>query len=747
MLETILLAGWSGSMILLFCQSLSVACSVKAVLLVQLLVYAASYRVNREIQKEGITFGAAMLLWYGVLAILSLLLSGFLVVGAKGILVTYLKLIRSYYKVELGIPSFSGSGLFIGSVLFLTFLGTILIPFFHWANEKKTAFRFFLIVTVFAVVLCLLVGCHPGFLATVTASACLLFYRVYIVEEKSVRDLTGKMVVFCAVSLLILGSAGIAVNQSGILSEKHQSYMQVQSRLEEKYGFATSADYQTGNLSNLPPKRTHQTMLHVKLEYSMRSPLYLRGFTGESYEGGHWEAVDAAGFYKNNPKLGANHLKQTQRINDAGFTVIDHLSAKTSGNFKIKISYYNAPGNYLYAPYFAQSSFLEDGLKENGDGTLLRENNNDIVLPFYNNAPSFFYAEGGSLPSSYGRYVKKHYLSVPADLKTKLLHFLNDPDTKEMSLGEAMDLIKSRLDEECVYSTSLTPLSVNEDYVEHFLKEKKGYCTHFATTAVLALRSLGYPARYVTGYEVKEKDIRQIEGSSLKYFEEAQVTDDQAHAWAEVYHKDLGWIPFETTPGSDDPDQLEDLIPYDLVGQKEETETTSEQQATTEQSQQTDTTVQAATTEQSNAKQQKASSKTASYAIWFLKWMFAIIVLGVLLFFGVRGYRMWQYRKRHQPDCKKAIEAVKRQMMRKLKRKRQEKEADETEKEYLLRVLPEISYRYVKVEQEQRYSEEELRALAKDFYEILERLTYGGKSMTKKDVQKANLLYDQIFPY
>ena len=127
--------------------------------------------------------------------------------------------------------------------------------------------------------------------------------------------------------------------------------------------------------------------------------------------------------------------------------------------------------------------------------------------------------------------------------------------------------------------------------------------------------------------------------------------------------------------------------------------------------------------------------------------MFAIIVLGVLLFFGVRGYRMWQYRKRHQPDCKKAIEAVKRQMMRKLKRKRQEKEADETEKEYLLRVLPEISYRYVKVEQEQRYSEEELRALAKDFYEILERLTYGGKSMTKKDVQKANLLYDQIFPY
>ena len=161
MLETILLAGWSGSMILLFCQSLSVACSVKAVLLVQLLVYAASYKVNREIKKEGITFGAAMLLWYGVLAVLSLLLSGFLVVGAKGILVTYLKLIRSYYKVELGIPSSSGSGLFIGSVLFLTFLGTILIPFFHWANEKKTAFRFFLIVTVFAVVLCLLVGCHP----------------------------------------------------------------------------------------------------------------------------------------------------------------------------------------------------------------------------------------------------------------------------------------------------------------------------------------------------------------------------------------------------------------------------------------------------------------------------------------------------------------------------------------------------------------------------------------------------------
>lgn len=748
MLETILLAGWSGSMILLFCQSLSIACSVKALLVVQLLVYAASYKVNREIQKEGITFGAAMLLWYGVLAVLSLLLSGLLVVGGKGILVTYLKLIRSYYKIEIGIPSFSEAGFSVGSVLFLTFLGTLLIPFFHWANEKKIAFRFFLIVTVFAVVLCLMVGCHPGFLATVAASIFLLFYRVYIVKEtKGSRDLTGKALVFCAVALLVLGSAGIAVNQSDILSEKHQSYMQVQSRLEEKYGFATSADYQTGNLSNLPPKRTHQTMLHVKLEYSMRSPLYLRGFTGGTYEGGHWEAVDAVAFYKNNPKLGSNHLKQTQRVNDAGFTVIDYLSVQKSGNFKIKISYYNAPGNYLYAPYFAQSSFLEDGLKENGDGTLLRENNYDVVLPFYNNAPSFFYAEGGSLPASYERYVKKHYLSVPADLKTKLLHFLNDPDTKGMSLGEAMDLIKSRLNEECVYSTSLTPLSVNEDYVEHFLKEKKGYCTHFATTAVLALRSLGYPARYVTGYEVKGKDIQQIEGNSLKYQEEAQVTDDLAHAWAEVYHKDLGWIPFETTPGSDDPDQLEDLIPYDLVGQNEETETTSEQQATTEQAQQTDTTVQAATTEQSNVQQQKTSSKPVSHAVWIFQWICVVIVLEFLLSLGVRGYRMWQYRKRHQPDCQKAIEAVKQQMMRKLKRKKQEKQADETEKEYLLRVLPEISYRYVKVEQEQRYSEEELRELAQDFYEILERLTYGGKSMTKKDVQKANLLYDQIFPY
>ena len=76
-------------------------------------------------------------------------------------------------------------------------------------------------------------------------------------------------------------------------------------------------------------------------------------------------------------------------------------------------------------------------------------------------------------------------------------------------------------------------------YLDYFLLEsKEGYCTHFATAFTLLARSQGIPARYVHGYSVP------MQGKK-----EAAVTSSMAHAWPEVYIEDVGWIPFEPTPG------------------------------------------------------------------------------------------------------------------------------------------------------------------------------------------------------
>lgn len=51
-------------------------------------------------------------------------------------------------------------------------------------------------------------------------------------------------------------------------------------------------------------------------------------------------------------------------------------------------------------------------------------------------------------------------------------------------------------------------LKNGEDFVNKFLNEtKKGYCTHFASAAVLMFRYMGIPARYVEGYVCDNLEI------------------------------------------------------------------------------------------------------------------------------------------------------------------------------------------------------------------------------------------------
>ncbi len=76
-------------------------------------------------------------------------------------------------------------------------------------------------------------------------------------------------------------------------------------------------------------------------------------------------------------------------------------------------------------------------------------------------------------------------------------------------------------------------------FLDYFLLDsREGYCSHFATAFVLLARAEGIPARYVQGYCVPMNAEKEI-----------VVTSNMAHAWPEVYLEDIGWIPFEPTPG------------------------------------------------------------------------------------------------------------------------------------------------------------------------------------------------------
>jgi len=69
------------------------------------------------------------------------------------------------------------------------------------------------------------------------------------------------------------------------------------------------------------------------------------------------------------------------------------------------------------------------------------------------------------------------------------------------------------------------------------LKKKRGVCQDFAHLAIGCLRSLGFPARYVSGY--------------LETFpppgQEKLVGSDASHAWFAVYSPGEGWFEFDPT--------------------------------------------------------------------------------------------------------------------------------------------------------------------------------------------------------
>ncbi|MCL2079993.1 MAG: transglutaminase-like domain-containing protein [Oscillospiraceae bacterium] len=90
---------------------------------------------------------------------------------------------------------------------------------------------------------------------------------------------------------------------------------------------------------------------------------------------------------------------------------------------------------------------------------------------------------------------------------------------------------------------TLTPAQIPEDadFALYFLQTlKEGYCIHFATAATLMLRSLDIPARFTSGFAANV--------SLADVGENVILTDENAHAWVEVFYDDVGWMYLEVTP-------------------------------------------------------------------------------------------------------------------------------------------------------------------------------------------------------
>lgn len=152
----------------------------------------------------------------------------------------------------------------------------------------------------------------------------------------------------------------------------------------------------------------------------------------------------------------------------------------------------------------------------------------------------------------YSGIVKGYYTIIPTRLRNLVRKQAVEITKSYEDPIEKAQAVERYLRQNYNYSTERRNLSREDgtpadayDQIEYFLyqnEKKDGYCTLFASSMTAMLRSIGIPARVVSGYYV-EPVMNDLEDYS------AQVYDYDYHAWVEVYFDGMGWVSFEPTAG------------------------------------------------------------------------------------------------------------------------------------------------------------------------------------------------------
>ncbi len=391
------------------------------------------------------------------------------------------------------------------------------------------------------------------------------------------------------------------------------------------------------------------------LTITMEQPtaLYLRGFTGDTFTGTAWQALDAQtlaeqtdllywlhkeGFYPQTQFAAAS--RGLQRQEQAQTVLIENTGACSA---------------YVYAPYalFAlpqESALRTDSLEstqlpasglrgarqyrftmplapEQTAAELL-----DALREQPETADAYLSAEG-----SYRAFVQEQDVKLPEQTRAQLAPILDELCREYGSAGsltpEQAQLCTARFLEQLdALREAGTPLPLDESI--------KGTTYQTATLTVLALRYYGIPARYAEGFVLTQETAARAQAGSA-----ITLTAADAQGWAEVYQDGTGWMPLALTPGYG---ELTDILsPHqsETASQTGDTHTDDGSIAQAE-------TIEDEADETENTPQEQPEDGAQSApAVKARIWLWILLIVGLLLFLlaavALRYAlirRRWQYR-------------------------------------------------------------------------------------------------------
>lgn len=302
---------------------------------------------------------------------------------------------------------------------------------------------------------------------------------------------------------------------------------------------------QTENLNIGPRNNSGRTIIEVRSQKT--GSLYLRGTTYGVYTGTSWDFLPEVYYNSINtaPGLMLNQATQTSTVSirtryveptiytpyylgalpKVGEPWADICIENTGKLREYAILHYTAPPDI--------SSHQHLGTTVTGTATTGQHfsdlSSHRIYGDFseYDNFVSLYYTD---LPQA----TRQSALSVMQDLGLTLEQLL------PMETADIVTAVSTAVRNSATYDLNTPRMPEGSDFAIWFLSESDtGYCVHFASATAVLLRSLGIPARYVTGYLVDTQAGKWVD-----------VSAQNAHAWTEYYIAGVGWLPVESTPGN-----------------------------------------------------------------------------------------------------------------------------------------------------------------------------------------------------
>jgi transglutaminase-like putative cysteine protease len=165
-------------------------------------------------------------------------------------------------------------------------------------------------------------------------------------------------------------------------------------------------------------------------------------------------------------------------------------------------------------------------------------NNFKIRYQAVSNLPAVRPAQLRESPSAYPDSIRAEYLQLP-ELDPRIPVLAAQVTRSLTNDYDRAANIEAYLAGHYAYTLDLSGPATSDPLANFFFVRRSGNCEYFASAMTVMLRSVGIPARYVTGFGPGE--YNDVAGDYI-------VRQSDAHAWVEVYFAKYGWITFDPTP-------------------------------------------------------------------------------------------------------------------------------------------------------------------------------------------------------